>query len=47
MVYFPTEHRGLLKVAAAKLGKLFIIAPSVRPHKVGDAHRAAITILDA
>ncbi len=37
MVQFPTEHRGLIEAAAAKLGILLIIAPSGRRHKIGDA----------
>jgi len=36
MVQFPTEYRGLIKVAAAELGMLVIIAPSGRRYKVGD-----------
>jgi hypothetical protein len=36
MVQFPTEYRGLIETAAAELGILLIIAPSVRCYKVGD-----------
>ena len=37
MVQFPTDYRGLIEAAAAKLGMLLIIAPSGRCHKVGNA----------
>jgi hypothetical protein len=39
MVHFPTECKGLIKVAAAGLGMLLIIAPSDGRDKRGDCPR--------